>query len=621
MKSTLNLFRALPIKTKRTKNPNKLLLEWSIKSGIVFSPEVIFNYSVEELIEITNEIGLIAENMNSTFHKSWKKIKEANMEQLVMEQLIHYFTTYGFKDMGIYSEESVYIPSEKLDIPELKEDIKLTVIKGYTKEELKEKLMKMLSSGIALKEDTIKDVLDVATFVGVDSVEFIKNKEVKVAMCDYLDLIPENPIEFLRYLVYKATGKTLLIKSPGVIAAIKENDGLNTNKLLSDYEKKYGLEKLSTIFYRFKPIFLALRSNKKSKVIINKIRRLAIENHKPMPEDYLNVITSKLKKNHLVEVDKLKRELAKVNIFRKIRLAYALKFRTKDADSIVYKVRNGKGYAKEFEFDPRFQVVAKAVLTDVLGAIVDDIRDNVKDKKIYIPDNIEYSLPATEKQFTGNFPSGTYVKVPSDMIFGIHWNNVKGNQIDLDLSLVSVDAKIGWDSAYRNEERSILFSGDITDAPKGATELFYIKKQVKNAFIMWVNYYNYNPEIEVPFKIIVAQKKLQKLDSNYMVDPNNVVSVAETKISNKQKVLGLVVTTSNECRFYFSETSIGNSISSSCDENSERTRKYLFDFYENTIGLKDILEKAGAEFVEKEDCEIDLSPENLEKDTILNLLV
>jgi len=123
---------------------------------------------------------------------------------------------------------------------------------------------------------------------------------------------------------------------------------------------------------------LALRSNKKSKVIINKIRRLAIENHKPMPEDYLNVITSKLKKNHLVEVDKLKRELAKVNIFRKIRLAYALKFRTKDADSIVYKVRNGKGYAKEFEFDPRFQVVAKAVLTDVLGAIVDDIRDNVK---------------------------------------------------------------------------------------------------------------------------------------------------------------------------------------------------------------------------------------------------
>jgi len=96
------------------------------------------------------------------------------MEQLVMEQLIHYFTTYGFKDMGIYSEESVYIPSEKLDIPELKEDIKLTVIKGYTKEELKEKLMKMLSSGIALKEDTIKDVLDVATFVGVDSVEFIK---------------------------------------------------------------------------------------------------------------------------------------------------------------------------------------------------------------------------------------------------------------------------------------------------------------------------------------------------------------------------------------------------------------------------------------------------------------
>ena len=40
------------------------------------------------------------------------------------------------------------------------------------------------------------------------------------------------------------------------------------------------------------------------------------------------------------------------------------------------------------------------------------------------------------------------------------------------------------------------------------------------------------------------------------------------------------------------------------------------------IELKDILEKAGAKFVkDKEKCDIDLSPETLEKDTILNLLV
>ena len=55
--------------------------------------------------------------------------------------------------------------------------------------------------------------------------------------------------------------------------------------------------------------------------------------------------------------------------------------------------------------------------------------------------------------------------------------------------------------------------------------------------------------------------------------------------------------------------------------------EYLLDFYENTISLKDILEKSGAKIVndkenidDEDNIDIDLSPEVLEKDSILNLL-
>ena len=637
MESTIRLFKAvevgvnLTIGKEEAEKAVRNLFEKTIAKGFIFSPEVARNYTETELDKIIKivekEVGLTAKQMNSSFHKSWKKIKEASIEQLVIEQVIHYFTTYGFESLGIYDKDSVYIPNEKLEIPELEEGITLVVIKGYTKSEIKEKLLSMLHSGIALGEDTINDVTDVATFVELteEEIESVKNKEVKVALYDYLGLFPENPIEFLRFLVYKSTKKTLLIKDSATIETIKANTNLDVLGLLVKYKKKHGLERLSEIFYRFKPIWLAFRTSKQLKVTINKIRRLAVAYHKPMKEDYLNEITALLKNNDPIDIDKLNAELARVNTFRKIRLAYALKFRTADAHSILYRVRNGKGFATGFEFSNKKN--AKGMLDVVIDSIVEDVKTNVEGKKIYIPEYINYALPTTEKQFTGDFPSGTCVTVPKDMIVGIHWDNVDRHRIDLDLSLINQsEGKIGWDSSYRTENRDILFSGDITDAqkPDGASELFYVKRQKKTASILLVNYYNMDScgNVEVPFKILVAKESPKSFSNNYMVNPNNVVSVAKTQINQKQLILGLLVTTTDECRFYYTETYIGRSITASESEFVKNSRQYLFDFYENTINLKDVLVKSGAEIVSaKEESDIDLSPESLEKDTIVKLVV
>lgn len=656
MLATIKLFKALPIKTRQKKAPAEELLKKTIKRGFIFSPEVIYNYSnYDELIKMVEKVfGITGEKVNASFHKSWKKVKEANIEQLIVEQIAHYLTTYGKKDPSGYmfqkthlenwkvdelgkkvlsledldvdkirDKDYIYIPKEALDIPEIDiDEIKLVVIKGYTKQELKDKLLKLLNSGIALKEDTINDVTDVALFVDVDEkdIEAIKNKEVRVILYNYLNLIPESPVEFLRYAVYLATDETLLIKSKELIGKIKEGKNIKIVRLFRDY----NLKKLAEIFYRFKPIFLAFRTNRELKTIINEIRRLAVHYHKPMPEDYLNEITAKIKVGEVIDVDRLKSELGRINTFRKIRLAYALKFRTKDVDSILYRIRNGKAYAKDFNF--KNKIVAKHVLAIVLDSITENIGKNVKGKKIYIPNYINYSLPATEKQFTGNFPSGTYISIPQDMIVGIYWENVKPYTVDLDLSLISPSVgKIGWDSNYRTDDRSILFSGDITNAPIGATELFYIQRQLKDSSILFLNYYNYNSNVKVPFKIIVAKEEAKDFGNNYIVNPNNIVSVVQSEISQKQKILGLLIVTTKESRFYFAETSIGMSITSSNSEFAQNSRKYLMSFYQNSIELKDILIKSGAEIwdapVNFFKCDIDLSPESLEKDSVLNLLL
>lgn len=626
--ATIRLFKSVVITSKRKKNPSKELLEKTIKRGFTFSPEVIYNYSnCDELISmVESQIGLTGEQLNNSLHKSWEKVKSSSMERLLMEQIIHYITTYGFEALGIYNENSVYIPNEKLEIPELKEDIKLILVKGYTKDELKDKVIKFLSSGIALKEDTMKDLMTIINYIefSVEDIEKINNREVKIQLYDKLGKIPENPTEFLRYLIFKTTGETLLIKNKNLIEKIKEGSDNNSIKIIKQYKVEYELKNLSKIFNRFKPLFLAFKEHDKRFCnIINKISKLSKKNHKPMNLDYLNSITGLIKNSNKIDNKILKEELDKVNIFRKIRLAYALRYRTLDVDSILYKVRNGKGYAKEFSFENKPE--AKRVLKLVLDSITEDVKKNVKGKKIFLPENIVYTLPATEKQFTGNFPTGTYISVDKDMIVGVHWENVDKHRIDLDLSMQNAFGKIGWDASYRTEKKDILFSGDITDAPKpkGASELFYIKSQVTNPYLLNLNYYNYSENINVPFKIIVAKEEPKNFKSkDYVVNPNNILTIVKSKIVEKQKVIGLLLPTTNGIRFYFSEIGLGNSITSKNKDYVEYARKYLFNYYNQSIELKDILEKAGAKFVkDKDKADINLSSEDLEKDTILNLLV
>jgi hypothetical protein len=633
MRSSIRLFHAVPVK-EGTKAPAEIgsqdyFLKETVQHGFILSPEIIASYSdpeIKNIIKITvEEIGLSGIQINRSFHKSWKKIKESTTCQLVAEQMVHYITTYGFELLGIYNKDSVYIPKEDLEIPALEDDVPLIVIRGLTGDELMDKLMALLSSGIALKESTLTDIVDVAIYLDIDDSRLseIANKEARVMLYDHLSLFPSNPIEFLRFLLYKATNNTLLIKNEETVNAIKASNNLQVVKLFKQYDGEHGFKKLSSIFNRFKPLFLAFKTNEKLKAYINKIGHLSKKHHVPMKEDYLNEVTSKLRRGIPIDPSELQLALDKVNVFRKVRLAIALKFRTENPSSIMYRVRNGKAFAKEFTFPD--DVAVMPVLEIVINSIVKDISKAVKGKKIFIPRNIVYSLPSSEKQFTGNIPSGSFVDVSRDAIIGIHWKNVD-RRIDLDLSIIGTGEKIGWDGDYMTEDKNILFSGDLTDAPgDGASELFYIKKQHEGNYILSVNYFNYEKDVKVPFTIfLAANEPVDELPSNYTVDPNTVICKAKTVGERKQKTLGLIEITSNGTRFYFSGTDIGNMRSSSMNDGMEHALDYLVKSISSPVILTTILEKAGAimirESSEKDACDIDLSPETIDKETFLKIL-
>jgi hypothetical protein len=633
MKSIIKLFKAVPIEHKNTRTNSKVN-KWNkrtIEYGFLFSPSVINHYSEDVLEVILKECkslyGISGEQANSSFHKSWNKVKNASDMQLFIEQILHYITTYGYDELGIYNKDTVYIPSEELDVPNIDEDkIKLVIIKGITNDELKQKLITLLQSGIALKDDTKNAVVDVALYLDIkqDDIKKINNKEVRITLYDFLDEIPEEPIEFLRYLVYKATESSLLIKDSKTIETIKNRENFDILALVHRYKNKYGLKRLAEIFFRFKPIFLAFKTNSQLNHYINRIRKLADKYHKPMPRDYLNDVTGMIKNGIPIVVPELKKHLRKANTFRKIRLAYALHYRTKDdLRSIAYRIRNGKTYTTEFDFEDKDY--AKDILEVVLRDIRQSVSKNVYGKKIYIPDNIVYALPSTEKQFTGNIPTGTYIKTDKDMIAGVHWTNTENSRVDLDLSLLSITGKLGWDSSYRNTERTTMFSGDITDAPKpnGASELYYISGKQEKVYLMMLNYYNY-PWVEdkdVSYKIMIGQDNPLVMDKNYTLNQNNILAITQSNIDKQQTAIGLVVVDDDGCKFYFNEMNIGRSITSSLNENTKNLRQYLIDYYTNMISLNDILWESGAIPVDNpEDADIDLSPENVDKEMIIGLL-
>ena len=587
---TLKLFNAVVAKPATKKGASPYVSE----DGYVIEPKAL--WAQDRIVAFYKKEALNGRDLNKTFHKSWAKIKHSTRGELAVEQILHYLSTYGTNFTG-----EIYIPEEVLRVPDIK--VVFKVVKAYSAEQLTEKCLNMLRSGVALQESTITDLLEVLTdelkytFTGKEG---IRNKEAIVKIADLYGVVPADFSNFFRYIIYRATNSAVVVKNKRTVGLIKVssfNPGAQFNI--------FGLERLAENFNRFKPLFLAFKS--KCPKTINKIAKLSKKLHKPMVQNPLNLVTQ--------------RELTKADVhwldnatpYAIFKALSAIHLRMNGQSVFMYKIRNGKSYVKEGTGN-FFRANYNFLLKYLKG------RFDLSDKKIYIPKDIVYALPTSEKMYVGNIPMGT--KFYGDKLaVGIYWENSWGAR-DLDLSGLSAEGKTGWNAAYGRggSGDGLMFSGDITDAPNGAVEYLYAQKGIPGPTLVLNNVFNGNPDSE--FKIIVG--KGADITKRFMMDPNNLFMEAKVKAVQTQSIIGILLPEGKQQSFALLNFGAGNTHVSGYNDTSTLARVALVQEWRNPLSFNAIVEALGAEIVDslpskKKSDVIDLSLNSLEKDSFLRI--
>jgi hypothetical protein len=579
---TLKLFNAVIAKPSNEK-------PFVSEDGFIIEPDAL--WAKDKILAYYKKEKLDGNDLNKTFHKSWEKIKTSTRWELFAEQILHYMSTYGTDFQG-----EIYLPDEVVNVPDVK--VVFKVIKGYTRKEMTTKCLTMLKSGVAMKEDTIIDLLSILTdelgykFTGKEG---IKNKEAIIIIADMYGVIPQDTMEFFRYVIYRSTGKSLLIKNPISVDLIKKS----TYNPSVQFEQ-FGLERLAEIFNRFKPLFLAFKG--KCPKIINKIAKLSKTQHKPLVTNPLNLATSRLLTSEDIHwLD----NATPYALFKAISGCYT---RMNGQDSFVYRIRNGKSWTRQKDVNEVNGQNFMFLLDYLKG------RFNFEGKKFFLPKNVEFSLPTSEKMFVGNIPTGTRFS-GKKMAVGMYWENSWGAN-DIDLHALNLEGHVGWNSYYNQDQGSLMYSGDITNAPHGAVEYMYAGKGLKYPTLLQINIFKGSDTCS--YKIIVG--KGDKMSREYMMNPNNLFMEVKVESIQKQNVLGLFLPKGEKQTFVLLNFGAGTARVSGKTNITEIANKALRQQWDNAYTFNDLIYSLGGEIIEtREGSDYDFSLDTLEKDSFIKV--
>lgn len=592
----------------------------AMQVGYIVHPDAC-NLATQQFIQS------ISGNVNSTFYQNWEDVTSKTRFELFIDQLLHYVTTYG---TDFACEGNGYVPNATPVGPvyiSLFKDYK--VIMPCTEEDVYNRCMDMLTSGIAMKQATIETVVDyVVEYVtlndllttGEFDIDDIANREAMTLLCDELGIAPNKKFDLFRYIMYKTTGSTLIIKNkPTINAIIRSNTQFDFNTL-SDRQ----LIGLASIFYRFKPLFLAFKKTctegayystpitSRNARVINKIRRMAPKYHTPLAE---SVMATMLGKAHDSTV--ITETAAQMNTFQIVRLMNTIIERLNRTDEkAMYIVRNGKMFVKDAKsYDGMITYYAT-----VFNILKNELVSRLSEKATYVkyPKNMVLACPTSEKNFVGDLPFGTYMDLQdSDSFIGIYWKEEWGTH-DFDLSVLNIDGiKVGWDSRYYSDNQDVVYSGDMTSARPEATEIMLFKKGATDGSVM-VN--RYNGRDGSKFRFFGGVEPNMKLRRNYMVDPNFIKFSADVVSDTVEQTIGLL----NDGRFYVMALGSGNSIVSFHKGSKQNERYYASVLKaQSYLKLNYILSAAG--FIDVDSVEelpkdaqiLDLT--QMSRDTLINL--
>ena len=562
--------KALNVKTLSPASVNEL----ACSKGYIVHPDCCNE-------RVWNFLNSIPTKYHNTFYQSVADVVSKDRIYLLIDQLMHYASTYGTEHQGV-----PYIPNNDWD-EELMHPIDFSdckVILPITQDEIANSIRQMLYSGIALKGETIQDIFSLVDEFSIEiDINSVKNLEAKMILYKKLGLVPSTPEEMVRYLVYLHTNETLVIKSDMCLRNIIANP-----TPIEAVVTSFGIEKLASVFFRYKPLFLAMKSGF-NKVVINKLRRLADKHHKPFVPGYWETVLQKP-----TDVMEFMKRITDISNVKKIRLIKAIDERKSEMTHKMYIIRNGKTYTKSVQQDIKDYSMIRAFLKD---SLVESLKS--KACRIKLPQDIRLAIPSSEKTFVGNIPFGSYINVANkNSIFGIVWRGEDGAQ-DLDLSYFDMEGnKIGWNSDYYTDEKSIVYSGDMTSANPEACEYMFCKNGLRDGIIK-VN--SFSAHDNSKFNFFVGRTSDDFTVSRETPKQSIMKFKAQLSITG-EITLGFYI----DNKIIFSDLKSGSGRVSRASSYNTNAIKYMVDTRNTFLYWDEILPLAGFTVTDK-DYDIDLS--------------
>lgn len=512
----------------------KRCIKQGLERGYVIDPRVCNRYVEQFLLDIPIDY-------RSTFYKNVNDVTSKSRFELLIDQITHYSSTYGTD----FTEGNGYVPNDSEE--SIIEFEKYKFISCVTPKEMFDRCTGLVQTNVALSSTTAEALTDfIVEFIKKDSneskreyIEKVQVREVKTRLMSAFKIYVGTPIDILRYIVFVTTGETMIIQNKNLINKIKSSRTTFVFRNLTDED----LVKLSQIFLRFKNVFLAFKHNEyvNNRHYINKLRKLAVENHKPMKKSIWDNIF-----DDSVTVEDVRAHIGEISNFRKITIIQAINYNLNLQGKNLFKnyiIRNGKVFTKLY--DKSFSRGNRQRLLNIALELMSSIADSIRDKACYVkyPDGIDIKAPTSEKSFIGDYPIGTSYELADHNMLGIYWRNEWGTR-DFDLSICDAFlGKIGWNSDYYNAVKDIVYSGDMTNADPEASEIMYVKNKSGNNCMLKINRFRGNQGSK--FRFFIAQQQDDSFKSEersipYNVDPNNIKLAVNLISEKKEQILGII---------------------------------------------------------------------------------
>lgn len=474
----------------------------SVKRGVVtnFSPTAEQKKAINVHFETIKVTTLFSrdERLNST------------PEELITKQILHYIEIYGLDAPGLFDLE---VTKGKI--------LPIRYIQGITKKELQSKMDGLLYSNSPVIDSALVKAVIEENDLKYD-ISKIQNNEIRCVLFNEKTDKFANGDDAVRYIVYKITGDTLLIKSKEVLAAVTLNKDTVTARFLENH-----MTELAAVFNRHKAIILSLKT-KKTKTIINKISKLSKTLHVPIVEA-INKKFINLALNGKIDINKT---LSKIDVRDKLKYLNLLEYKLAGHDFDIFNIRNGKIH-KENSRKVYNHKTINVVKAAVLNSLKKDLK-HLKKSKILLDKNVDFGLPISRKQTVGRVPFGTTVTVPMSkhISSGVFWKNSWGSS-DLDLSSIDLSgSRTGWGQYSGYEDNNVVFSGDMTNAPDDTGAMEFLTSS-QGSYGLNLNIYN--GELDTSFELIVG-------DTDNKTDKwmNNVIFREKDTLKSKGNVVGFV---------------------------------------------------------------------------------